>query len=438
MTTLVSLVSTTQGRQALWLLFAIALAARLIAAPFFGDLSEGVTIWEYGEQALCAAQTGGDLCLRDSAGNAYVSALMPPLTSYLWLILFNLFGIGEVARAGYVILNILAGAACAPLLTLVARRMRVEPLPAFLAGAMLAFYPTFVAVSTGYHATNFTIFFMLAFALVFLRAGERMDWKSALLGGALAGLSVLTRNELALVAAGAAVLLIWIGRKHLATAVRAAAAFSLGVALVLSPWIARNYVQFDRFIPVGAQAGYNLWIGFGPHARGSGNQLDNDPEARAAAAAIRASVAPGDPPEDRFEPRLQNAFLEDALPAIEQGGLGRIVALTAEKFAVLWLFDWTDPITHSPAYWTPWLIVHALALYGLVLLLRRRVGIDWNAVLLIALFLGVFTFAYSISSVFARYRMHMEPFIFVFASIGAWRLLQRWPAVNPAAPELRT
>jgi 4-amino-4-deoxy-L-arabinose transferase-like glycosyltransferase len=433
-----SLVRFAQGPWALALLFVTALAARVAATPFLGDLSQSAGLWEYGEQALCAAQTGGDLCLRDQAGNAYASALMPPLTSYLWLGLFKLFGVGEAARIAYVALNILAGAACAPLLMLAARRMGMEPLPAFLSGALLAVYPTFIAVSTGYHATNFTILLTLAFVIVFMRAAETLGWANALLAGALAGLSVLTRNELLLVAAGSAALLVWIGRKRLAAGVRAAAALTIGVALVMSPWIVRNYVTFNHFIPVGAQAGYNLWIGFGPYARGSGNSLDNDPEARAAAAAIRARVAPGDSPEDRFEPRLQDAFLTEALPVIEQGGIGRIVSLTVQKFVLLWLFDWTDPITHSPAYWGPWLLAHVLALYGVTALWRRRATMLPNAILLTLLFLAVFSFAYSVSSVFARYRMHMEPFIFLFSGLGGAALLQHLAAINPAGRRLRT
>jgi len=435
---LASLVRFAQGPWALASLFAIALAARAISVLFLGDVSQGVEIWEYGEQALCAAQTGRDLCLRDMAGNPYASALMPPLTSYLWLILFEMFGVGPVARGGYLLLNVLAGAACAPLLMTVARRMRIEPAAAFLSGLAIAAYPTFLAVSAGYHATNFTILLILAFALVYLRVAETLRWRTALLAGLLAGASVLTRNELLLAAAGAAVLLVWISRKTPMNGLRAAAALTLGVALAMSPWIVRNYLTFERFIPVGSQAGYNVWIGFGPYARASGNQLDNDPEARAAAAAIRVSVAPGDLPGNRFEPRLQSAFLADALPSIERGGLSRIVSLTAQRLFVLWGFDWSDPITHSPAYWGPWAIAHALAVYGLIALARRRAFVDGKALLLILLFLGVFTAAYSVSSVFARYRMHMEPFIFLFAGLGAAALLQGRAAINPSEAGLRT
>jgi hypothetical protein len=440
MTVLSRIIRATDGTIALWTLFTVALLLRAVAALFTANIEWDVPIWEYGLQGQCAAELQRDLCLRDATGYPYVSALMPPLTSYLWMGLFNLFGVTGAAKAAYIFLNVLIGAACAPLLYVTARRMKVEAGPAFFAGAILAAFPTFVFISAGYHATNFTVALMLMFAIAFMRVANTFDWRWALAAGALGALATMTRNELILVAVGSGFLLLWAGRKQFGKAFAAAAAMGVAFALVMSPWIVRNYVAFDRFIPVGGQAGYNLWIGFGPYARGSGNDLDNNAEARAAAAAVRATVRSGDAPGDRYELRLQQAFLDDAMPVIEQGGLGRVVFLTAQKFTVLWLFDWTDPITHHPGYWLPWFIAHVLAIYGLYVLWRGRAPpMDWTAALLIVLFLGAFSFAYSISSVFARYRMHMEPFIFMFAGVGAWQLASRWwPAINPAAPGMRT
>lgn len=409
----------------LWL-FVGALVLRIVAALIAGDFTEGVEIWEYGEQALCAAQAERDLCLRDSAGDPYVSALMPPLTSYLWLVLFQTIGITSASYITYVALNVLAGAACAPLLYAFARQIGLDRPTAFFSGGLLAIYPTFVFVSAGYHATNFTVALMLGFAILFLRAAENLHWRAALVAGLVGGLAALTRNELLLVAAAGTLLLLWLGRKQFQRAFVAATMLTLGVGAVMSPWIIRNYVAFERFIPIGAQAGYNVWIGLGPYAQGSGNALDNDPVSRAAAQAVRDSVPLGDAPGDRFEPRLQGAFFADAQPAIAEGGAGRVIRLTAEKFAAL-VFDWTDPITHSPAYWGPWLVVHALAIYAIVMMWRGQAPtISANGAALIILTLAVLTFAYCISSVFARYRMHLEPFIFTFAAIGAWAIVKRW------------
>lgn len=418
------LTRVVDNRATLWVLFGLGLAARAAAALLFGDYSPGVEIWEYGQQGQCAAQHHSDLCLWDSTRRPYISALMPPLTSYLWLILFNVFGVTGAAHVAYVVLNVIFGALCVPLMFAFARQVGLARGPALAAGAIIGAYPTFVFIASSYHATSFTIAFMLAFATLYLRAVKSLNWRTALAAGLLGALAALTRNELLVIAAAMTLMLVWLGRKQLAPALRAAAALTLGVGLVFAPWIARNYEAFHRFIPDGAQSGYNLWIGFGPYARGSGNALGQDAVANAAVAAIHHGVTPGDPPSDRFEPRLQSAFVEQAKPAIAEGGITRILKLAAERVALLWVFDWTDPLTHSIAYWLPWLIVQALALYGFVALVRGRappLALEGGA--LIGLCLTLFTLAYSLSSIFARYRMHMEPFIFLFAAVGLWQVL---------------
>jgi hypothetical protein len=415
-----------------WALLALALSVRVLAALLFGDISEGAWRWEYGKQAECAAAFARDLCLLDPDGTPYASALMPPLTSYLWVMLFHFLGVGSAANAAYVALNIIVGAAAAPLLYHLARTIGVERAPASIAGAIIALYPTFVFVSIGYHATNFTVALMLGFAVLYLHAARSLKINDAIVAGLVGGLAAMTRNEFLLLNAAATLLLLWLGRAHFQAALRASVALAFGVGLVLSPWIVRNYVTFDHFIPGGSQAGYNVWIGFGPQARGSGNAYDADPVVDTLVHDIREHVRRGDAPGDRYELRLQDAFLADAQPSLREGGAPRVAWLMVKRFVFLWLFDWTDPLTHNVGYWGAWLITQALAVFGVFALWRKRSPpLTIDGALLIGLSLGIMTLAYLISSIFARYRMHMEPYIFVFAALGAWALIGRWRKTAP-------
>lgn len=422
--------------QLLMALFAAALLLRALAALLVANFSPGVQIWEYGAQGRCAAQTHGDLCMRDPAGAPYASALMPPLTSYLWRELFVLFGDGGGALIAYVVLNVSCGALSAPLLFAFARRIGVGRPAALLAGLCICFYPTFVLVSATYHATNFTIALLLAGATLLVVALQRMSWRMAIVAGVFVGLSAMTRNELLLAAAAAATLFLWFGRKSLRAAFVAAAAFSLGVGAVAAPWIVRNEVVFHRFIPGGSQSGLNLWFAFGPYARASGNQLDDDPVSHAARDAIQLGVPRGDGPGDRYEDRVQRAYAADAAPAIRDGGLARLASLTAQKAMLLLVFDWTDPLTHSPAYWLPWLVANGLAWFALIQTLRGRgLGLDPRGGAVIGVFVGAMSLAYAITGIFSRYRMHIEPFEFVFAAMGAWMLLNgQWRTKTAPAP----
>jgi 4-amino-4-deoxy-L-arabinose transferase-like glycosyltransferase len=408
------------GRQADWrialCLIALALLVRSAAAVLLADVGDNAQVWEYGRQGLCAFQTHGDLCMFDRNGAAYASAYMPPLTSYLWLGLFHLFGPGVGAHTAYVALNVLAGALAPGLLYAFARDAGLGRIAAVAGALLLCMYPTFVFVSTTYHATNFTIVLLLAFALVFaraLRSGGRM---AALLAGLLCGAGVLTRTEMLLVAAAAGLLLLWHHRAHWRTGILAAATLGLATACVVVPWTVRNQIVFDRVIPVANASGYNMWKAFGPYARGSGNQVGTAPESVAALEAIAASVPLGDAPGARYESRVQDAYAADTARFMARTGIAHLATLTGQKLVLLWLFDWTDPLTHGLPYWAPWLVANLLALVGAWWMVRgRSERLDIAGAETVLLLLAVLTLSYAISGVHARYRMHLEPFLFLFA-----------------------
>ncbi|MEG3191458.1 glycosyltransferase family 39 protein [Lysobacter sp. D1-1-M9] len=405
-------------------LVTLALLVRTMAAFLLADVSGGASTWEYGQQGLCALQTDGDLCMRDRTGAPYASAYMPPLTSYLWLGLFSLLGDGAGARTAYIALNVLVGALGPGLLYLFARRAGLGRITAGAGALVLCFYPTFVFVSTTYHATNFTVALLLAFALILVRALRSGEILPALAAGLVCGIAVLTRSEMLLVGAGAGLLLLWRYRVHWRTALLSAAALAIGAALVVTPWAIRNYVVFERVILVANANDYNLWKAFGPYAQGSGNQVGTAPESLAAIDSIRDGVPLGDAPGARYENRVQDAFAEDTSRFMGRLGATHLITLTAQKVALLWLFDWTDPLTHGFLYWAPWLVVNALAVAGAFLMARgRSERLNADGAAIVFLLLAVLTFSYAISGVHARYRMHLEPVLFLFAGVALQALL---------------
>lgn len=407
------------ARPLLWC-FALALAVRAVAVLFYAQTTPGAVIWEYGEQGLCAVQTHGDLCLRDRAGAPYLSAYMPPLTSYLWSALFAVFGQQGGAHVAYVTLNALAGALAAPLLFLFGRRAGFGKGESLLAAAILAVYPTFVFVSAGYHATNFTVVCALALAVLLADALRSQRMALFFAAGVAAGLAALTRSEFVPIGAALGLVILWRLRPF-RNALLSAALFGIGAAVVVAPWTVRNYVVFERIIPVANSQGYNLWKAFGPYSRGSGNEVEI--VARREIDATAAAVPLGDEPGDRYENRIQDAFAAKMQQGLARRSLLGELQLAASKAALLVAFDWTDPLTHRVEYWLPWLVLNALAIAGMVALARgewRRLRLDGAAVALV-LVLGM-AGAYVISGVHARYRMHIEPFEFLIAAVGAFTL----------------
>ena len=94
----------------------------------------------------------------------------------------------------------------------------------------------------------------------------------ALGSGAAAGLAILVRPSWALYVP--VVLVLWViaesrDRRALVVAARGALFFSLGLAVVMSPWWVRNASIYGRFVPTALWMGASLYDGLNPRATGA-------------------------------------------------------------------------------------------------------------------------------------------------------------------------
>ena len=395
----------------------IALALRVGAIAIFGDLSSNANLWEYGEQARCAWQHAGDLC-RYYAPNvdSYPSAYMPPLLSYLWLVLFGLFGDGPVARAAWLGGSVAAALGCVALTYFLALKLIPSRWVAFTAALLIATYPTFVFVTATYHQTNWAVFLILAVVAISVRLAEGANpWLYGPLGGVLTGVAALNRSEMLFIGP-ALIALGGFGRRDWRNISIIGVSAVLAMGLVLSPWIIRNYETFGRIIPTAQSQGYNLWKGYNPYTNGSGNftETNSGPSAEAAAKIVK-SVPKG----PYYETRLQDAYLRAFETDVRESSHARLAKLALSKIALLWVFDWTDrDLTGRLIYLIPWLVTNLLALVGLAVAWRWRRCIARGPAYTYAATFLLLSAAYAATSVHARYRMHIEPLIFISAGLG--------------------
>lgn len=402
-----------------------AFGLRVAAILLKSDVSLGANIWEYGDQALCALRHGGELCAYYSAsgGDSYPSAYMPPLLSYFWLVLFHIFGDTSVARAAWLGANVVVALGCVALVFHLSLKLWPSRWSAFASAMLIATYPTFVFVTTTYHQTNWAVLLLLSISAVAVKlsaGGSPVSY--GLLGGLLCGLAALNRTEMmligpVLIAVGA----LW-KRKPVAL-LKTGLAGGLAMVLILAPWTLRNHEDFGRFIPTAQSAGYNLWKGFNPYTNGSGNQSEimHSP-GWDKLVSISDSVAPG----PLYEPRLQDAYMAEFEHDVRSASPQRLIALTANKVVLLWGYDWTDKeTTGSLAYLLPWLATNLLAVVGLVTAWRRRQAVRPAPATIYSVALGLLTAAYALTAVHARYRMHIEPYVFILAGIGSETLWLR-------------
>ncbi|CAN5871521.1 hypothetical protein BH09ACT7_BH09ACT7_33180 [soil metagenome] len=421
-------ITSAGSRTLLLVALGTALVLRIVIIFVKGDISQSANIWEYGEQGLCALKNAGQLCLYYSPADrgSYPSAYMPPMLSYFWLGLFHIFGDGWAARAVWLAANTAAALGCVALVFHLSQRLWSSRWAAFAAAILLACYPTFIYVTAVYHQTNWAVLLILSVTAVAVKlatGGNPVVFGA--LGGLLCGLAALNRTEMLLIgpvllAIGAA----W-GRKG-SVILRAGVASLLAMVLVLAPWTLRNYEEFHQFIPTAQSTGYNLWKGYNPFTNGSGNLSEdqNQPGGRELNA-ISDTVAPGPEYETRLQKAYQDVFEHDIHSASPQ----RLITLTVNKVLLLWGYDWTDKeTTGTLAYIVPWFVANLLAIVGLVTAWRRRRWLRPAPAVIYLTAVSLLTAAYMLTSVHARYRMHIEPYLFILAGIGIeslWLRIQR-------------
>ena len=144
----------------------------------------------------------------------------------------------------------------------------VEPRGAWAAG-LYAVWPGNVYYSATLMTEPVFDALLVGVVAVLAAAIDRADRR--LLGCALAGLvfgtaALVKAEPLALTPVFLGML--WCGARNRSEFFRAGAVFMTCAALVLTPWVVRNYRAFDRLVVTTATGGANAWLGNHPGASG--------------------------------------------------------------------------------------------------------------------------------------------------------------------------
>jgi 4-amino-4-deoxy-L-arabinose transferase-like glycosyltransferase len=237
---------------ALLAIVAVGLTVRIVYTvgvstdlPFTGDAETYHLLAERIAEGDGYVRPRGDL-----AGST--TAEFPPLFPAA-LSLVDLVG-GDSVRSQKLVTSVM-GAGTVLVIGLLARRVRSATV-GLVAALLAAFYPMLFQVDGALMAESLYALLVAGFLLAIYRAVDRgsiVDWVVA---GVLAGLSALTRTEglllVAFVALPAALRSDSTGRR---VAWRGFAACAVSALVVVTPWIVRNYVTFDRFIPISNNSG---------------------------------------------------------------------------------------------------------------------------------------------------------------------------------------
>ena len=179
--------------------------------------------------------------------------------------LYRLFGTSTLVA---MLANAVFDAATAVLVGVLGARLFRRRI-GLVAGGLYAFWPGVVFLCATHMSEslfNLLLVGTLLLTTIACEAESRRTVWFAAAGLCLGGAAVVKAEPL--VMCPALLLTLWIGRRSRADFLRAAAAFFLVTAAVLTPWTIRNWVAFDRFLPTAASGGIGVYLANHPGATG--------------------------------------------------------------------------------------------------------------------------------------------------------------------------
>jgi 4-amino-4-deoxy-L-arabinose transferase-like glycosyltransferase len=243
------------------LIVLIALSARLSVLPWAIDRAPRLDEKQY----LSVGPSIVFLGVPRYSNPLWDEAHSSPGYPHLMAACHALFGI-DGYRLGVMLVQCILGALTAAFVYWIAL-MLFGRRAAILSGWIAALYPTFVAYPHYIFSETSYTFIMTGTTALLLYLSSKPKALALLGAGLLAGLAALTRSAFLL---QTPFVISWIALRDFALDKRRfalAAAFALGVALVIAPWAARNTARYDRFLLIDTNAGnvlYKNWNAIPP------------------------------------------------------------------------------------------------------------------------------------------------------------------------------
>ena len=354
------------------------------------------------------------------------TAFMAP--GYVFLLYGAQSLFGGAGFAGLQFVQAIVGAACVWLLYGIVARF-FDSLTAAVAAIILALHPAHAYLTTYMHPIVLSTCLLLASIFFLIRLRDSPNARNALLLGVTFGIALLT--EPAILCIAPAIALAMITTTELPVARRFMwIGIAIGIAvIVVSPWTIRNYIVFERFVPVKSPLGYLVWAGNHEGASGVLPYVRDD----GTVGHVNERV-----PEEVRE-KIYRMSEPDAYAALGRVALvhmlnypGETAVRMMKKASYYWVFPYwiIDPADKDRPYLAHirrpeevfWFLLLIPAIAG-VAIRRDRV----MAMLYTLLPCACFTALYAITNVGsnARYRLPIEPLIIVWTAVAIVWILTR-------------
>jgi hypothetical protein len=310
-----------------------------------------------------------------------------------------------------------------------------SPAIGWLAGIGAAVYPTHLYMVTHLQVAIWAALVLTLLLAVVASPGFQGTWRGAVLAGVLAGLLLLIEPILALALPVAAVA-FWIAdlrhNQRLAPSLIRVTAMAFVAAILIAPWVARNWHVHGRFVFIKSTFGYAFWQGNNPSSWGTDKiPMPSAEELRRAHDGSLAGMN-----RAMWEARHETVYIDDVLLRpngyAELAGLseaerckvlggkavsfirenpGRYGQLCLNRLRYFLLFDETNPKASNRLYrlaTVTWLV---LAFVGLFVSLRH-----WRRLWPTYAIFWVVTLFHVLVITSVRFRIPIEPLSFIWTA----------------------
>lgn len=175
--------------------------------------------------------------------------------------------------------------------------------------------------------------------------------------------------------------------------------------LFLSPWVYRNYIVFEEFIPTSTTGGLNLFRGNNDVIIGGWHNFETLEKVR---------NYTGD--KDKIEIYLNQMYMEEAVRYINEDYL-RTAANFSKKFFFFWVLNPNEDESTNIIYFVPWFLLLSLSIIGLYKCRKKNDK-------LVLLYLSYHSILAVIFIPLLRYQTMMKIMLIPFAAYGIYLLLK--------------
>lgn len=355
----------------------IAAAALRLAGIWFADLSTPA-LMEYGRIAHNML-SGAGFAFPWSHPNGIIvnllTAYMPPGQVFIQYAALSVFGDDRIGMIALYLFQIVQACTFIYLLGKITDNLFKSPKITLTTIWMAAIYPPFVYVTMTYGVTStalvlnaLILYIGLQFSAALTSGRKRLQY--ALLMGLSCGLLLLFRGEAPVIVLATLSLLAYVNRsvfKRSLFYIILSAVVALGV---LAPWTIRNYLLFDRFVPISTNGGFNFW-------RGNNSMTTGSPWTETGGAVWSSDeiCAELDPYLDKkadFDKIHSDVHTREALKWIKENP-GSAALLSLKKAVILWTIDFRSIRAGTPVYILIYACTLASLITGIFFLRRNKI-----------------------------------------------------------------